>query len=180
MRSSQELIDEHDLILNVLAALEDREGPGASGPVDLAFVRGFLEFSTLFVDSCHHVKEEQCLFPCLERCGIPRQGPIRVMLEEHEIGRGLIRNMTALCDRIETGEDLGDELRAQVVDYLGLLREHIDKETTILYPMGEGMMMDSDHVDMQAAYAKTEADLGPGEVARLRTLAEKLIAESQA
>ena len=49
----------------------------------------------MFADKCHHGKEEDVLFPELEKAGIARQGgPIGVMLHEHVSGREFIRRMS--------------------------------------------------------------------------------------
>jgi hemerythrin-like domain-containing protein len=38
-------------------------------------------------EPCHHAKEEKDLFPRMEGRGLPRQqGPLAVMLVEHELG----------------------------------------------------------------------------------------------
>ncbi len=72
------LREEHEVILKALALLE-RVGQRleVAEPADrdaLAWLQGF--FST-FADRCHHGKEEQHLFPALERHGIPREaGPL--------------------------------------------------------------------------------------------------------
>ena len=45
-----------------------------------------VDFTKNFTDVCHHGKEENSLFPQLEKKGMPRNaGPIAVMLMEHEI-----------------------------------------------------------------------------------------------
>ena len=50
-----------------------------------------MDFLSIFVDKCHHGKEEEFLFPALEAKGVKREGgPIGVMLHEHEQGRGLV------------------------------------------------------------------------------------------
>src|SRR3974390_476213 len=79
---------EHDVILKMLDAtdavgrrlvLSEKGLPDPPG--------GLLDFFLLFADLCHHGKEEDLLFPLLEKKGIPRGGgPIGVMLSEH--GRG--------------------------------------------------------------------------------------------
>jgi hemerythrin-like domain-containing protein len=55
-----------------------------------------LDFLVVFVDKCHHGKEEGLLFPALEAVGVSRNGgPIGVLLEEHRKGRSLTAEMTA-------------------------------------------------------------------------------------
>jgi hemerythrin-like domain-containing protein len=60
-----------------LALQQARAGGTASREV----FEPFLEFFRGFADKCHHCKEEDRLFPCMEARGIPREGgPIGVML----------------------------------------------------------------------------------------------------
>ncbi|NIP79071.1 MAG: hypothetical protein GWM90_07655, partial [Gemmatimonadetes bacterium] len=89
------LRDEHRLILRVVAALEAFvESDPASGSPDDA--RAFVEFFSLYTDALHHGKEEDHLFDTLVEHGFPRhQGPIAMMLQEHELGRALVRQMAA-------------------------------------------------------------------------------------
>ena len=64
------LKSEHRIIEKVLDALElaaAREAPPG-------FYARAIDFLSAFADKCHHGKEEDRLFPCLERCGIPREG----------------------------------------------------------------------------------------------------------
>lgn len=65
-----------------------------------------LEFFTVFVDKCHHGKEEEeLLFPAMEQAGVARdRGPIGVMLREHELGRECVRKMKAAFSRLNTGD----------------------------------------------------------------------------
>lgn len=37
-------------------------------------LKGIMEFLTVFVDKCHHGKEEDFLFPALEAAGIAKDG----------------------------------------------------------------------------------------------------------
>ena len=67
-------------------ALQDPQGP----PPDM--VLAMLEYCTAYVDNCHNKKEEDHLFPLIERRGIPRTGgPLAVMLAEHEQSRAHAR-----------------------------------------------------------------------------------------
>jgi len=57
-------------------------------------VKELLEFFDQFVDKCHHTKEEDLLFPLIEKRGIPKEGgPIGVMPLEHDEGRELRKSM---------------------------------------------------------------------------------------
>ena len=132
------LRDEHAVILRALVLLE-RLGQGleAGRPVDRKLLTWLRDFFGSFADRCHHGKEEQVLFPALEQYGIPRErGPIGVMLDEHEEGRGFLQSMTQGDDR-KTAE--------AIRGYTALLRAHIDKENNVLFPLAEQVLPQAEH-----------------------------------
>jgi len=60
-----------------------------------------MDFFRGFVDRCHHGKEEDVLFPELEKRGVLRDGgPIGVMLSEHAMGRRHIREIAEALARL--------------------------------------------------------------------------------
>ena len=86
---------DHRKIEGVLDALERMAGRMAEGgDVPVEALTSLVVFSQTFIDKCHHGKEELCLFPCLERRGIPRDGPIGVMLYEHQLGREYVKRIS--------------------------------------------------------------------------------------
>lgn len=159
-----QLREEHQVILRALALLE-RLGRAldAGQAVDrghLAWLRGFFE---TFADRCHHGKEEQHLFPALERHGIPRAGgPLAVMLQEHEEGRALLRAMAQGDDRRVAGA-----IRA----YAALLRAHIDKENGVLFPLAEQVLPEGEQKRLVEAFEAVEQTVAGGR------LHERLLAE---
>ena len=95
MTPAEQLKEEHQGILLMLRILEKVAAKlGAKGKLDLKHLERIVEFFRVFVDKCHHGKEEDLLFPEMEKAGVPKeQGPIGVMLAEHQQGRGYIRGM---------------------------------------------------------------------------------------
>ena len=136
---------DHELILRALALLERLGQRLERGdPVDRAGLQWLVEFFTTFVDRCHHAKEEQHLFPALERHGLPRQGgPVGVMLFEHEEGRGLLRAMGRHDDARTAGT---------IREYARFLRAHIDKENGILFPLAEHVIPADEHQALVRAF----------------------------
>ncbi len=140
MNPISELKDEHQavkLTLTVLGKIASKLSLGQK--VDLTHLDQLLEFLTTFVDKCHHGKEEELLFPALEKAGVPREGgPIGVMLREHDLGRGYIMGLRQGIAGLKAGDQ---EAAASVIEniekYSDLLTQHIDKEDHILYPMAE-------------------------------------------
>lgn len=141
MKAIQDLKMEHDavrLTLNVLERIVQRiEQEGAAN--DPQHVDQLLEFFTVFVDKCHHGKEEELLFPALEQAGAARdRGPIGVMLHEHELGRECVRKMKAAFAKLKTGDSLAAaDFTRSARDYIALLNQHIQKENNVLFPMAE-------------------------------------------
>ena len=161
MRPTQELIAEHDAVLlaleildKVQAALEaqERDAPEHLGQL--------LEFFGVFVDRCHHGKEEDVLFPELERRGVKREGgPIGVMLAEHEAGRGHVRNMSAALARLGRGEaDARVAIRQSAGAYRELLRAHIHKENSVLFPMADRLVPSDVAATLSDQFEQIERD----------------------
>lgn len=130
-----DLMNEHEAILSALQILERMlTGMEKTGSVNAADVQAFLGFLKEFADKCHHGKEEGLLFPALVAAGIPEQGgPVGAMLAEHSQGRQLIREME---ESLSDGGDLA-RLRKAAGGYAAVLRNHIQKENMVLFPMAE-------------------------------------------
>ena len=122
----EELRADHETILAELAKLEaDPAG----------YAKEFLKFTAEFAEPHHH-KEEEVLFPKLEEKGIPKDGgPIGVMLMEHEMKRGYVKELA--------GGDISAAGRI-----ISLLRDHIAKENDILYPMAEQVLSEEELAGM--------------------------------
>lgn len=142
MNPTRNLRHEHQVILRVLDCFEialhhaleaGRVDPGILGP--------FLEFFQGFADRCHHCKEEDRLFTCLEQCGMPREhGPIAVMLHEHRLGRAHVKAMTDVLPDAESGDAAAAVLLREGRSFLDLLRQHIMKEDHVLFEMADRMV----------------------------------------
>lgn len=102
-----------------------------------AHLTQLFEFFGLFVDRCHHGKEEELLFPALEAVGVSRQGgPIGVMLSEHQQGRDHVAGMKkALIEYTSGHTGAAMELARHAHSYIDLLQRHIDKENGVLFPI---------------------------------------------
>jgi len=173
-----DLVREHHVIERVLEALRRRvDGAAAGGEVPVAALRAIVTFSQRFIDRCHHGKEESCLFPCLERLGVPREdGPIGVMLAEHETGRRYVAQIAAALDAYAAGTAAAKAVLDPCRAYADLLQQHIFKENNILFPMGDGLMGEADQDDNRRCFERTEEQLGAGEHDRLEALAEEIAA----
>jgi hemerythrin-like domain-containing protein len=145
MKPTEVLIAEHNAVLVALEILEKviaaLEAGSTAAPQHLGQL---IDFFGGFVDHCHHGKEEDVLFPELEKSGLPREGgPIGVMLAEHEAGREHIRAMAIGLDQLQHGERGALlTIRENSAGYRDLLKAHIQKENNVLFPMADRLLSD--------------------------------------
>jgi hemerythrin-like domain-containing protein len=144
MKPTQDLIAEHNAVLVALQILEQVEAALGTREQAPEHLGQLLDFFRGFVDRCHHAKEEDVLFPELERRGVGREGgPIGVMLREHDLGRAHVRAMSEGLDRLRGGESGAvAAIREHGQDYCGMLRAHINKENNVLFPMADRLVPD--------------------------------------
>lgn len=137
--ASVDLRNEHDGILFGLDILEQMaDSARKTGAHHTDDVREMIRFLRLFADKCHHGKEEGLFFPALEKAGVPSQGgPIGQMLLEHTQGRQFIAAMGASAEGV--GMKADDFIQA-AAGYVRLMRAHIEKENTVLFPMGDRLL----------------------------------------
>jgi hemerythrin-like domain-containing protein len=130
-----------------------------------------LEILRTFADRCHHGKEEDLLFPMLVARGMSTHiGPIAVMLDDHRAGREHIRRMGAACDVADAALFVPAAL-----DYVGLLRDHIAKEDSVLFPLAESMLDEVARGVLLDSFRSFEHhDLGTGTHERMLAKADEL------
>jgi hemerythrin-like domain-containing protein len=140
MKATNELKHEHEAVLVALQILDKVAAAVAvKNEQALTDLEQLLDFFKGFVDRCHHGKEEDVLFPELERRGVKRDGgPIGVMLLEHEVGRGHVRAIAEGLARVRRGDAGGAAaITEQAQAYHQMLQTHIHKEDNVLFPMAD-------------------------------------------
>ncbi len=184
MEAIETLMNEHRVIergIDALVAFADgvrrRASDGSRG--DREELGRFVTFIREFADACHHGKEEDILFAAMVEAGFPKEGgPIAVMLMEHDVGRGHVRELAGLTG---PGAPWSEADRARLADaayaYANLLRAHIHKEDAILYPMAEQRLPPDVLERVNADCERYEREkTGSGEHEKLHRLAEELVA----
>lgn len=178
MKATEILIQEHNLILGVLDALEQgaqKLGGGIDTPKD--FFLDAAEFIRGFADETHHRKEEGVLFKAMERYGFsPDEGPVSVMLSEHEEARHYTRSMAEAAKKMHGGDARArEDVIMYALAYIRHLRQHIMKENNILFPMADRVVSAEDAAQVEADFARVERDeIGPGAHPKYQALARKL------
>lgn len=169
------LIDDHQTTEKVFDAVSRAcarpEGPSREMVGDL------VEYLTIYVDGCHNKKEEDHLFPLIERRGVPRSGgPLGVMLQEHEQSEKLLAELVSVARAYAGGERgvLGD-FTVAFERYATLIKNHYWKENDILYPMARRVMTPEDAQTVAEGIAATEAALGPDTRAKYYGVAARIM-----
>lgn len=160
MKPVEELKMEHEAVRLTLRVLEEicrrmeRHGdPGVGNAVTQ-----LLEFFSVFVDKCHHGKEEELLFPALEQVGGKVEGgPIGVLLKEHQQGRECVQRMSKSFSAYRPGDaatSFGFTRDAR--EYIALLGQHIEKENNILFPMAERELSEAKQAELSDGFERIE------------------------
>jgi len=141
--ATSRLREEHEHILGIAAALVTLVDAADAGRWDVEAFADCVTFIRLFADACHHGKEEDLLFPALGEVGMPSdQGPIAVMLAEHQQGRQYARHMADALDSARAGDpEARARLRNAAMAYVNLIRNHIAKENNVLFSMADRAVM---------------------------------------
>jgi len=166
MKATEILMEEHRVIERMLDALEIAAKNLSSGQtVPADFFLKAADFIKGFADSCHHKKEEDILFATLMAHGMSREtGPLAVMLAEHEEGRRLAHAMREGAEQMREGTQVNaSQITQNALSYIALLRQHIQKEDHILYPMADQIIPAGQHPQIMAAFERIEhEDMGAG------------------
>jgi hemerythrin-like domain-containing protein len=136
-----------------------------------------LEFLAIFIDKCHHGKEEDLLFPAMEASGIsPQDKAITFTLAEHRTLRSYVKDM-----RDAFGDFEKDERKASagIVEsgrkYVKLLTSHIEKENKVLFPMADKVLSKAKQDELSEAFERLEVErIGPGKHEEFHELLNRL------
>ena len=180
---TQVMVEEHRLILRMIGLVERNTALMEVGRFrDWQFFLDAVDFIRNYADRFHHAKEEDVLFAALVANGMPAQNsPVAAMLMAHDQGRAFVRGMEEAAQQALEGESgqipvIVENARG----YAALLRDHIDKENTILYPLAERVLPEEPRSAMVAAYAKAESSAPAGLTAHYQTMVERYEAQSPA
>jgi len=177
MKATQQLKDEHEgvkIMLNILEQVCQELEAGES--LNKEHFDGILEFLRVFVDKCHHGKEEDLLFPALIAVGVPKEGPIAVMLHEHELGRRYVKAMSeAYATYLAADKPTPKDIIQNGHGYISLLRDHIEKENNVLFVMADSCLSEKRQDELFEGFEKIEEErIGVGKHEQFHGLLEKL------
>lgn len=171
MDLTQVMVEEHRLIKKVIDVLEAAAAKLENDEnVEPEFFDNAVDFIRNFADGFHHAKEEDILFRGMVKKGMPeKDSPIEVMLIEHDLGRDFVKGMIEANGRFRKNRD-DRKAAADIVrnarGYISLLREHIEKENEILYPLAERMFTKKEKDRIKKEFSEAEEKKGGMETVR--------------
>ena len=178
MKATQQLKDEHEGIKLMLTIIENISNDLREGnDLNKDHYAKIIEFVKGFADKCHHGKEEDILFPAMVNHGIPKEGgPIAVMLNEHQLGRGHIKSLSSAFEKYIAGNKQEiNNIISSSMSYVELLRNHIEKENNILFMMADKVLNEAEQSKIFDAFEKLEVEkIGIGKHEEYHHLLKKL------
>ena len=178
MKATEHLIHEHEAVLKMIEILEAIAQKLDKGEnFWISDLEAALDFLRIFVDKCHHGKEENILFPKLVEIGIPNEGgPVGMMLHEHIIGRRYIAGFAAGTEKYKSGDrQAAAEITENIRGYGELLTAHIFKENNVLYKMADMHLTAPQQTELLASFEKLEDDvIGRGGHEQYHNLLDRL------
>lgn len=140
-KATQDLRNEHGTILHVVKIIDKVISIENSREINtnLQFGNELVKFLKIFVDKCHHGKEENYLFGELVKTGVRNEGgPIGLMLAEHKLGREYVGLMNKYLELKDSAK-----FNATAAKYSDLLKSHIQKENNILFITADQILNDA-------------------------------------
>ena len=161
MSATSNLENDHVYILKLCDVMERMAQAGNPDPEQLEMVVSLIRN---FADGLHHKKEEDLLFPKMTEKGFSTtQGPVAVMLQEHEEGRKYVLGIAGNIEPLKSGDKgAAETIQTNLLGYARLLKNHISKENNILFRMADNVLSAKEQEDLSAEFIKAEKSMAPG------------------
>jgi hemerythrin-like domain-containing protein len=177
MSAIEKLIDEHRLIsrmVNVLTVLHKRLESGSDADVNV--LTDVIDFFRMFVDKNHHAKEEDALFPTLERRAVnPAECTIQSLKNEHEQSRILTTTLSDATGQYKNGDPKAkSKISATIRSSIDLFSDHVWRENILLFPTAEKALQEAELDEVTRSYYEIEKRLGTDFLSKYELLVDAL------
>lgn len=137
-RATQNLENDHQHILKLIEVMEAMV---KTAEPTISHLEEVVALIRQFADGLHHAKEENLLFPLMAKKGFSmQQGPVAVMLMDHNQGRTFVKGMAENIQLYKNGAtDVLTLIYENMLGYAELLTNHIAKENNILFRMADNV-----------------------------------------
>lgn len=153
--ATQNLEKDHEYILRLIRIMEEM---AAGKTQNITHMETVIDLIRNFADGFHHAKEENLLFPAMIEKGFSKeQGPIAVMLSDHDQGRHFVNGMEAGLQLYKYGDKQGlEKTYESMLSYGQLLQSHISKENNVLFRMADKSLSPADQQKLAEEFEDIE------------------------
>lgn len=162
MKATQVLIDEHSGVMVILKVLEKLNLQiNQNSQFNIDHVDEIIEFFQVFVDKCHHSKEEINLFPSIEALGTDSDRKlIKEAIDDHENARIYVSEIKDSIDAYKAGnKEKIKEFSKKSTSYISLLTQHIQKENTVIFIRADELISTEEQNEMILEFEEIEKDV---------------------
>lgn len=159
--ATQNLENDH---VSILKLIDVMNGMVKLPDANISHLEEVVELIRKFADGLHHAKEENLLFPLMAEKGFSmQQGPVAVMLMDHEQGRAFVRGMADQIQNYKSGQLSALNLVYDNMNgYSELLTNHISKENNVLFRMADNAFSTEDQHSLIEQFSAIDAGSGSG------------------
>lgn len=162
MTATADLRSEHRGVVRMLEIMDRMSQASSRGQVlEIQDLEQVIEFLRVFVDKCHHAKEETLLFPALREAGIVAIDEVLTGLsDEHVRGRETVARLAATVQSARDGDSSAHQaLAAIMTDYATLLRSHIRREEDDCFDVADSELPATVQRELESGYDRIEDEV---------------------
>jgi hemerythrin-like domain-containing protein len=158
--ATQNLENDHVFILRLIDIMEAMVQQHSTNSDHLELVANLIR---KFADGFHHAKEEKLLFPLMITKGFSdQQGPIALMLTEHDLGRLYTKEISNNIELLKQDKNFVlPKIYLNMKNYINMLRNHIAKENNVLFRMADQVLSTDEQQNLLTEFAKAESRADP-------------------
>jgi len=151
MKAVEQLKKEHEnikLMLNILNKICDKLQ--CRKEFNQEHFSKIIEFLEVFVEKCHHGKEENFLLPAMLETGVPQdRGPAAFVIMEHKGLHRYFKDISEAYTRLKNGDSkMSEQISENLKKYITLLTQHIDKENNSFFLLVDSLLSEAKQKDL--------------------------------
>jgi hemerythrin-like domain-containing protein len=181
MTATADLRSEHAGVGRMLGIMDSMAGRArAGGRLDVGDLEQAIEFLRVFVDQCHHTKEEELLFPAMRAANMTSaEETIVILLADHVEGRQAVTHIAAATRRLaESDDSASTDLAEAISGYTRLLHDHIRREENDCFRMADHELPAAVQEELAEGYERVEREVvGEGRHEAFQILLDRLSSE---
>ncbi|MFT3751332.1 MAG: hemerythrin domain-containing protein [Paludibacter sp.] len=159
MTLTENLISEHKDIIELLGIMNKIANNIESNKVFYTSdVEDIIKFLNFFIDKSHHSKEDIFYQELSVTETTDENVLISVMLYEHVLARKYLNDIKSCIENCKVGNNFSHELLSEsLINYVKLIKNHINKEENIIFPIAERVFPPEKQKKMLVKFEEIEA-----------------------